>query len=186
METTVTPQALITADDLLRLPDDGWRYELVAGELLQMPPSGFLHGTVAMNIGSLLHQHVTKYDLGVVCTADVGFKLQQNPDTVRAPDVAFVAKERIPAAGKPEGFWPGAPDLAVEVVSPSDRFTEVLEKVEEYLAAGTRLVWVALPRIRAILVCHPSGEIKMLREDDELNGEDVLPGFSCRVKEIFS
>lgn len=184
--TTATQKALMTADELLWLPDDDHKYELVAGELIQMPPSGFLHGTVATNFCRLLSEHAIKYDLGVVCTADTGFKLQQNPDTVRAPDVAFVSRERILVEGKPEKFWPGAPDLAVEVVSPSDRFDDVLEKVQEYLAAGARLVWIALPRTLTVMVCRSAREATILRRDDELSGEDVLPGFVCRVKEIFA
>ncbi|MBI3303795.1 MAG: Uma2 family endonuclease [Deltaproteobacteria bacterium] len=183
--TTVTQKALMTADELLWLPDDDHKYELVAGELIRMPPSNFLHGTIAMNFGRLLSEHAIKYDLGVVCTADTGFKLRQNPDTVRAPDVAFVSRERILVEGKPEKFWPGAPDLAVEVVSPSDRFDHVLEKVEEYLAAGARLVWIALPRTQAVMVCRTAREAKILRGEDELSGEDVLPGFVCRVKDLF-
>jgi len=182
---TVALKMLMTADDLWQMPNDGSRYELIAGELSQMPPSGFLHGTVAMNCGSILREHVRKYDLGVVCAAETGFKLRQNPDTVRAPDAAFVTKERVLAQGGTEKFWPGAPDLAVEVVSPSDRFDELFEKVQEWLAAGTRMVWVALPRTKTVMAYRPNGQVKILQEDDELNGEDVLPGFVCRVKDFF-
>jgi Uma2 family endonuclease len=182
----VALKTLMTADELWRMPDDGYRYELIAGELKQMPPTGFLHGTVAMDCGSLLREYVKKYDLGVVCAAETGFRLRQNPDTVRAPDAAFVTKERVLAQGKTEKFWPGAPDLAVEVVSPSDRFDEVVEKVQEWLAAGTRLVWVALPRTKTVMVYRSNGQVQVLQEDDELSGEEVLPGFVCRVKEIFA
>lgn len=185
MTVTATEKVLLTAEDFWQLPDDGQKHELVTGELTQMPPSGFLHGTIAMDFGGIIREHVKKYDLGVVCAAETGFKLRQNPDTVRAPDVAFVSKARILAQGKPEKFWEGAPDLAVEVVSPNDRFDEVVEKVQEYLAAGARLVWVALPRSKSIMVYHPSGEIKILREGDELQGEDVLPGFVCLVQKVF-
>ena len=101
---TVVAKTLMTAEELWQLPDDGYRYELVAGELRQMPPSGFLHGTVAMNCGSLLREHVRKYDLGVVCAAETGFKLRQIPDTVRTPDAAFVTKERVLAQGGTEKF----------------------------------------------------------------------------------
>jgi Uma2 family endonuclease len=97
-----------------------------------------------------------------------------------------VSKARILAQGKPEKFWPGAPDLAVEVVSPNDRFDDVVEKVQEYLAAGARLVWVALPRSKSVMVYHSNGEIKILCESDELQGEDVLPGFVCQIKQIFA
>ena len=186
MAAIALPKSLVTADELWELPANDHKYELVAGELIPMPPSGFLHGTVAGNFARLLGEHATKHDLGVVCTADAGFRLQQNPDTVRAPDVAFVSKERILTEGKPEKYWPGAPDLAVEVVSPNDRFDEVMEKVEEYLEAGTRLVWVAQPRLQLVLACRPGDEIKIYHKDDELSGEDVLPGFLCHVKDLFA
>jgi Uma2 family endonuclease len=186
MTVTATEKVLLTAEDFWQLPDDGHTYELVAGECVRMPPSGFLHGTIAMDLGGLIQEHVKRHDLGVVCAAETGFKLRQNPDTVRAPDVAFVSKERILTHGKPEKFWEGAPDLAVEVVSPNDRFDDVVEKVQEYLAAGARLVWVALPRSKSIMVYHPNGEIKILREGDELQGEDVLPGFVCLVQKVFA
>jgi Uma2 family endonuclease len=141
MTVTATEKVLLTAEDFWQLPDDGYKYELVAGECVRMPPSGFLHGTIAGNFARLLGEHAAKYDLGAVSVAEAGFRLRQNPDTVRAPDVAFVSKERILAQGKPENFWEGAPDLAVEVVSPNDRFDDVVEKVQEYLAADARLVW---------------------------------------------
>jgi len=186
MTLTATEKVLLTAEDFWQLPDDGQKHELVAGELTQMPPSGFLHGTVAGNFARLLGEYVAKYDVGVISVAEAGYTLRQNPDTVRAPDVAFVSKERILAHGKPEKFWEGAPDLAVEVVSPNDRFDDVLGKVQEYLAAGARLVWVALPRTKSIMVYHPNGVIKILQEGDDLQGEDVLPGFVCLVQKIFA
>jgi Uma2 family endonuclease len=186
MTVTATEKVLLTAEDFWQLPDDGQKRELVAGELTQMPPSGFLHGTIAMDFGGLIRDHVKKYDLGVVCAAETGFKLRQNPDTVRAPDVAFVSKDRILAHGKPEKFWEGAPDLAVEVVSPNDRFDDVVEKVQDYLAAGAHLVWVALPRTKSIMVYRATGEVKLVRENEELSGEDILPGFVCLVRNIFA
>lgn len=186
MTVSASEKVLLTAEDLWQLPDDGQRHELIAGELTHMPPTGFLHGAVAMSLGGIIREHVMKYDLGVVCAAETGFTLHHNPDTVRAPDVAFVSKERILAQGRPEKFWNGPPDLAVEVVSPNDRFDDVWEKVQEYLAAGVRLVWVALLRSTSITVYRPNGEIAILREDDELHGEEVLPGFACLVRQIFS
>lgn len=186
MTVTATEKVLLTAEDFWQLPSDGQKYELVAGELLQMPPSGFLHGTVAGNLARLLGEHVNRHELGAISVAEAGFKLRQNPDTVRAPDVAFVSKERILVQGKPEKFWEGAPDLAVEVVSPNDRFDDVVEKVQEYLAAGARLVWVALPRSRSIMVYRPNGAIQILREDETLQGEEVLPGFVCQIRQIFA
>jgi Uma2 family endonuclease len=175
----------MTAEELLSLPDDGWRYELVSGELRRMPPTGIQHGQIAGLLTQRLTAHVRTHNLGVVCTAEAGFRLAQHPDTVRAPDVAFIARERISAEGVPTGYRPGAPDLAVEVVFPSDRFDDVIEKVAEYLAAGTRLVWVVHPRTHTVTVYRASGEVRLLRSHEELSGEDVIPGFTCPVAMLF-
>ena len=112
--------------------------------------------------------------------------LATNPDTVRAPDVAFVTKARVEEAGDFEGFWPGPPDLAVEVISPGDSYTEVEEKVEEYLNAGASAVWVVDPKRRTITVYRSLTEITILTENDTLDGEDIIPGFSCRAAEVFA
>src|SRR5918999_1116101 len=137
-----TTQQLMTAEDLLRLPDDGFRYELIRGELRKMAPAGFLHGRIAIKLSTSLDQHVTNRNLGVVCAAETGFKLASDPDVVRAPDVAFIRRERVEEVGNVEGYWPGAPDLAVEVVSPSDTYTDVQEKVFDWLEAGARMIIV--------------------------------------------
>jgi Uma2 family endonuclease len=175
----------MTAEELFSLPDDGWRYELVRGELNRMPPAGIQHGYIASRLNQRLLAYVEAHNLGLVCTAEAGFRLARNPDTVRAPDVAFIARERIPAEGVPTGYWPGAPDLAVEIVSPSDRFDDVVEKVVEYLAAGTRLVWVIPPRTHTVMVYRATGEVQLLRGHEELQGEEVLPGFTCPVSALF-
>ncbi|HKA55800.1 MAG TPA: Uma2 family endonuclease [Candidatus Binatia bacterium] len=175
----------MTAEELFSLPDDGWRYQLVRGELRRMPPTGMQHGQIAGLLTQQLTTYVRTHDLGVVFTAEAGYRLAQHPDTVRAPDVSFVARERIPAEGVPTGYWPGAPDLAVEIVSPSDRFDDVVEKVAEYLAAGTRLVWVIHPRTHTVMVYRATGEVQLLRGHEELGGEGVLPGFTCPVSALF-
>jgi len=180
-----TATELLTADDLLRKPHDGYRYELVKGELIQMPPAGNIHGKRTMRLGWRLARHVEANDLGVVFAAETGFMLATDPDTVRAPDVAFVTKTRIEEVGEFEGFWPGAPDLAVEVISPGDSYTEVEEKVEEYLNAGVRAVWVVNPRRRTITIYRSLTDITILTENDTLDGGDIIPGFSCRVAEVF-
>jgi Uma2 family endonuclease len=133
-----------------------------------------------------LARHVEANDLGVVFAAETGFRLASDPDTVRAPDVAFVIKTRVEEVGEFEGFWPGAPDLAVEVISPGDSYTEVEEKVEEYLQAGARAVWVVDPRRRTITVYRSLTDITILTENDTLEGGDLIPGFSCRVAEVFA
>jgi Uma2 family endonuclease len=178
-------ERLITAEDLFHMPDNGCRYELVKGELIRMAPAGARHGEIASRLDRRLGGYVEAQGLGVVCATDTGFRLAQNPDTVRAPDVSFVARERIPAEGVPEQYWPFAPDLAVEVVSPSDSFDEVAAKVSDYLAAGTRLVWIVHPRTRTVMIYRATGEVRLLQPQEELSGEDVIPGFSCRVEELF-
>jgi Uma2 family endonuclease len=180
-----TATELLTADDLLSQPHDGYRYELVKGELIREPPAGNIHGKRTMRLGWRMARHVEANVLGVVFAAETGFRLATNPDTVRAPDVAFVTKTRIGEVGEFEGFWPGAPDLAVEVISPGDSYTEVEEKVEEYLNAGVRAVWVVNPRRRTITVYRTLTDMTILTENDTLEGGDIIPGFSCRVAEVF-
>lgn len=174
-----------TASELFGMPDDGFRYELVKGELRRMSPSGWEHGVVVVNITLLVGQHVKTDNLGACCGAETGFKLASDPDTVRAPDLAFVGRERIPESGMPKKFWQGAPDLAVEVVSPGDTYSEVEEKVGGWLGAGARAVWVVDPRRRGVSVYRPVADVTRLSEGDELDGGEVVPGFRCKVSEIF-
>jgi len=176
----------MTADELLAMPDDGFCYELVKGELIRMPPPGFVHGVQTIKLTTPLDIHVTAHRLGVVCAAETGFLLAQNPDTVRAPDIAFVRRERIERAGEVKGYWIGAPDLAVEVTSPGDTKREVDNKVAEWLEAGARMVWVVSPKLRTVTVYRSLTDIVVLAEKDTLDGGDVVPGFQIRVAEIFS
>lgn len=175
-----------TASELYAMPDDGFRYELVKGELRKMSPSGSEHGAIIINISVLLAQHVRSEKLGVCFGAETGFKIASDPDTVRAPDVAFVRRERVPESGIPKKFWPGAPDLAVEVLSPGDTYSEVNEKVEDWLGAGARAVWIVDPRRRAVSIYRSMTDATSLSEGDELDGGDVVPGFRCKVSEIFA
>ncbi|HVF51323.1 MAG TPA: Uma2 family endonuclease [Pyrinomonadaceae bacterium] len=183
MSTTTTRQ--ITADELLLMPQDGFRYELVKGELIQMSPAGSEHGAIIVNLTLLLAQHIKANKLGVAFGAETGFKIATNPDTVRAPDIAFVRRERIPESGIPQKFWPGAPDLAVEVLSPGDSFEEVVTKVEEWLRAGASAVWIVSPKRRNVTVYRSPTDIRTLSENDVLEGQDVVSGFRCQVSEIF-
>jgi Uma2 family endonuclease len=180
-----TTPALATADELFVMPDDGFRYELVRGEIRRIPPAGSEHGAVAINIGTPLDQFVKAHGLGVVFGAGTGFKIASDPDTVRAPDLAFVRRERIPEGGIPRGFWPGAPDLAVEVVSPGDTYSEVEKKVHDWLNAGTRMVLVLNPRTRTVAIYTSHTDVVRLTESDTSDGGEVLPGFSCRVADFF-
>jgi Uma2 family endonuclease len=178
-------QGRMTADELLQLPDDGCRHELIAGELTTMSPAGAEHGQFGANIIGSLHAYVRPRQLGLVFNSDTGFVLTRDPDTVRAPDVAFVARERSVAAGKVTGYWPGPPDLAVEVISPNDLYTEVDEKVAEWLASGTRMVIVLNPRRRTAAVHRPGAPVRMLSADDVLDGQDVVPGWSMPLADVF-
>ena len=177
---------LATADDLLAMPDDGFRYELINGVLHRMSPAGFEHGAIGMRLVTGLGPYVQARDLGVVLGPDTGFRISSDPDTVRAPDVAFVRRERVAAAGVPKGYWPGAPDLAVEIVSPGDSFTEVEIKVEEWLDAGVRLVVVVNPRSRTASVYRSRTDVVRLTQADELDLGSVVPGFVCPVADLMT
>jgi len=170
---------------LLRKPDDGYRYELVKGELRKIAPAGYEHGATVMNISTPLDQHVRANNLGKVFAAETGFVISTNPDTVRAPDIAFVARDRIPDPGSARGYFPGPPDLAIEVVSPGDSFAEVEEKVFDWINAGTRMVVTVNARTRAVTVYRSLTDIVVLTEKDTLHGADVVPGRSIRITEIF-
>lgn len=152
------------------------------GQVVREPPAGFQHGRIAVQIAALLHAFVRGHDLGEVVGAETGFVLSDEPPTVRAPDVAFVAHGRL--ASDPVGFAPLAPDLAVEIVSPSNTLSEIQDKVIDYLEAGSRLVWVVDPCTRTVTTYRSREEIRLLTEDEEIAGEPVLPGFGLRVSEL--
>lgn len=174
----------VTADELFAMPNNA-RRELVRGEVREMAPAGFNHGDVTNRFAYLLSRHVYDNDLGKVSAAETGFRLQKDPDTVRGADVAFIAKARIPKNGGPAGFWPGAPDLVVEVVSPGDTLEEVEDKVDDYLSAGARMVLVITPRRKTLTVHRSGANPVILREGDVLDTGDVVPGFRCSVADIF-
>ena len=177
---------VVTADALFHLTGDHRRYALVRGELLRMTPAGFAHGAVVVNLTAPLAQHVKAHRRGIVCGAETGFVLARDPDTVLAPDVAFVRRERIPASGAPATFWNGAPDLAAEVVSPGDTRPQVASKVDAWLAAGARVVWVADPRDSSVTVHELDHAPRRLAAADTLDGAPLLPGFHLPVGDVFA
>ncbi len=179
------PAALLTADDLFNRPDDGRAYELRRGELIEMSPTGGQHGRISIRIGGLLDQFVLTHGLGVVYGAETGFLLARDPDVVRAPDVAFLSAERAAEIGDTERFLPGAPDLAIEIVSPNDRYTEIDDKVGEYLDAGCRMVVVVNPRTRLTRVYRTLTDSLTLTEADTLDGGEVVPGWRLPLSELF-
>ena len=181
----MTSSMLMTADDLLRLPDDGHRYELLEGRLVKMAPVGFRHGRYAARFCSLLGPYVHNHQLGIVVTAETGFRLASDPDTVRAPDVAFVSRSRAEDTGDELGFFAGAPDLALEVVSPNDSYTEVESKALLWLEAGSKAVVVLDPGPRTLTVYRSRSDIVILTGDDILDLQDVVTGWTLPLRELF-
>jgi Uma2 family endonuclease len=179
-------EKLITAQELWQMPEDGCRRELIRGKLQTMPPVSFEHGDVTSEIDASLRSYVRAHQLGRVVVGNVGFLLAEDPDTVRAPDVGFVRRERLKEIGRRSSFWPGAPDLAVEVVSPTDLYTEVDEKVADWLESGARMVFVVNPRRRSVALHRAGQAVRILTGKDSLDGDDVVPGWSLPVADLFS
>lgn len=179
-------KTLTTADDLLARPEDGCQYELVRGELIKMPPAADDHSRREARGMIRIGNFVYERGLGEVYGGDAGFLLERSPDTVRSPDIAFVRRERVRPIDEATGYVPGAPDLAVEVVSPGNSAQEIDERVADYLRTGSRLVWVYYPRRQVVHVFRPHGTSIQLGPDDTLSGEDVLPGFAMKVAELFA
>ena len=188
---TATPTApqtaseLLTADDLLRLYADGVRGELIRGALSETMPAGLRHGQIAVNLAILLGVFVKPKKLGVLAGSDSGVLLERDPDTVREPDVAFFSAEKIPPDADIPGYAEVAPDLVVEIVSPTDRLSAVNDKALMWLRYGVRLVWVVRPEERLVDVHRDGHPVVTLDESAALDGHDVLPGFSCAVREVF-
>lgn len=173
----------MTAEELLAMPDGGsHRFELVRGELISMSPAGTQHSKIALRLAQRLANFVDQHRLGEVYGADCGYLTSRNPDTVREPDASFVSARRVVNTEK---YFPGAPDLAVEVVSPNDTWIEVDEKVREYLAAGTLMVIVINPRKQTATVRTPNSTTD-LTINDTLSGGDVVPGWSLPLADLFS
>jgi Uma2 family endonuclease len=173
----------MTAEQLFRATVLGKRLELIRGVLVVHEPPGMRHGRVAMNLAHVLADHVRRRGLGQIYAAETGFHLARDPDTVRAPDVAFVAAARLPYP-EPSGYGNLAPDLVIEVLSPGDRPGETLGKLADWLDAGVRLLWVIDPERRLARVYRADGSETHISAGDALDGEDVVPGFSCRMEEI--
>ncbi len=180
-----TATKLLTAEDFWLLPDSVLRRSLVRGEVVETMPPGGRHGAVAVLFAARLQRWSVEHNAGTV-GVEAGFILLRDPDGVRCPDIYFVRADRVPPDGVPEGFWNLAPDLAVEVISPSESAEDVADKVHDYLTAGVPLVWVAYPRRRAVVAHTPDGLARTFRTDDLLAAPDLRPGFSCIVGELFA
>lgn len=174
---------LMTADELLHVKIPGKYVELVRGVLVVREPPGFHHGEIMLRLGARVLQHVDAHDLGRVVVGDPGFRLATDPDTVRGPDIAFIRRENLPDP-TPTGFATFPPDLVIEICSPTDRPGDILGKVGDWLSAGTRLVWVIDPLQQLARVYRHDGTQSTVAKQASLDGEDVLPGFSCALDAI--
>ena len=175
-------RTLLTADELEQMPDDdSVQIELDEGELITMPPAGGEHSDIESELIMRLRSHAKRHNLGKVYSGDAGFRLSD--DTVRSPDVAFVRASR--AAIHSRGFVKGAPDLAVEIFSPSDSFRQLHRKVKQYLAAGCHTVWVVHPERQEVNIFEATGSDRTVTADEMLEAPELLPGFSVRVSDLF-
>jgi len=175
---------LCNSEELLCLSGRG-RYELNKGVIYEMAPAGEEHGFLVANICAILHRFVKRHRSGIITGAETGYMLSKNPDTVKAPDVAFKSNERLSQGGMAKGYSSVIPDLIVEVNSPSDSHSMVVRKVKLWLSAGAKQVWVVDPEDKSVILYFPSGQSRILDKTDELDGADILPGFKCEVKEFF-
>ena len=182
---TITAQKLLTAEDLLRLDGQGVRGELIRGVLCETMPTGHEHGKVVLNLGAELRNFVKPRKLGTLTASDSGVWLERDPDTVREPDIAYFPAEKIPLKARVTGYAEVAPDLVVEVVSPSTSRQEANDKALMWLRYGVRLVWVVHPDTRTVDEHQEDRAVRTLAAADALDGADVLHGFSCGVSELF-
>jgi len=176
----------LTFEDVREFDPDEYPGELERGEWIPLTRPGMGHGKVMARIAAVLDRYLEEHPVGEVVCGDAGAMLEYAPDTLRGPDVAFVANERLPPEGLTPGWWEGSPDLVVEIISPSQTFRGTASRVREYLLAGARLVWIAEPKTRSVTVYTPDGSAHTLGPDEEIDGGDLLPGFRCRVAELFS
>jgi Uma2 family endonuclease len=182
--STLAHKKLLTAEEffLLPPPSDGSQQELVRGEIVTMPPPGGMHGVSCNKAGRHIGNFVDANDRGTVTSNDTGFVTERGPDSVRGPDIAYWSKERLPVV--PVGYVEVAPDMLVEVLSPSNTSKHIRTKLIEYFAKGVRLVWVIAPEDRTLTIYRTSDEGRLLHETATVTGEDVLPGFTCRVSDL--
>jgi len=183
MEKPALEKEVWTEKRLMQLPDDGQVYELVNGEL-EMSQAGFEHGDIAARLVIDLGSYVRTHRLGSVVGASTGFWMKAG--NARSPDVSFVSKDRLRGRRPSKKFFQGAPDLAVEIVSPNDVWQKLNRKIAELFANGTRLAWVINPGDQTVLVYHSAQPDRILKAGDLLDGEDVVPGFSMPVAELFA
>jgi len=177
-------QTAATVEDVLRLADQGERYELIDGELVEMAPTSFGHGDVELRIGRVFGDHVDRYQLGTVVVGEVLFLLDRAAGLARAADVASVRRERLPLGRMVTGAFVGAPDVVVEIISPGNTANEIQQKIDQWLTHGTLAVLAVYPEQRSVVLWRENGAV-ILRGDDELNLDPAMPGFRCKVSDLF-
>lgn len=178
-------KTLMTADELFKMPADGYRYELIEGELRKMSPGGGKHGAAIGRFTSYFGYYIHENDLGTVYGAETGYKIKTNPDTVIAPDVSFISKERLPESEIPDGYLTTVPELVVEVISPNDSKKEVEEKVQTWLDFGVSVVILINPKKRVVTVYRSFTSFITLQENDMLVLDDTVTGFSYPISKLF-
>jgi len=186
MPAAPVTQQLLTAEEFMKLPDpaDGSLQELVQGVVVTIPPPKGRHGVCCLRVGRLVGNFVDQHKLGHTASNDAGVILRRGPDTVRGPDIAYYSRTRVPEV--PDGYFEVPPDLVIEVVSPDDQHSKVQAKVRQYLKAGVAMVWLVDPDLRIVTAYRPGDRMRTSEEADTLDGEDVLPGFSCQVADLFA
>jgi Uma2 family endonuclease len=182
---SAAPELKATVEDLERLSAQGYRYELIDGELREMSPVGSAQAIATINLSSYATVHVRQHRLGTCFAAEAGFRFPHQPETVLAPDWAFIAVERAPAAFPKRGFLEAVPDLVLETRAPDDSRREIQEKIDRWLAAGVRVVWDLDPERRVLAVHRPGTAPQTLGQDDVLTEEELLPRFSIKIAELF-
>lgn len=182
---TTTTEKLLTADDLLTLYSQGVRGELIRGVLHETVAAGIEHGEIVINFAAELRTFVRPRRLGRVVGSDAGMRLERDPDTVREPDIAFISAERLPLDQRVSGYAEVVPDIVVEVSSPGDRTASIYDQAQMWLRHGVRLVLIAYPETRTILALPANGPARTFAEGDDLECGDILPGFTCPVRNIF-
>jgi len=181
---SVTTQPL-TADALLAMSSTVGRSELLDGELIRMSPAGFEHGSITLKLAWPIARYVEEHQLGIVCAAETGFLLKRNPDTVRAPDLAFVSQARVDQVGSVKGYWPGCPDLVAEVISPHDTDSEVKAKSMAWIEAGCKVVWIVDPKQKQVKEFRSETSIRIFTVRDRLSASEVFGDWSIEVGKLF-
>ncbi len=183
----MSTKARLTSEDLWRISPTDHLIELINGEIVEMPPAGCRHGELIIKLGRRLLEQAERSGIGKVVGGETGFvlNLPYDHERVRGADVAFISNDRLPGGKLPEKFLRGAPDLAVEILSPSDSADDIQQKVQDYIKGGARIVWVISPQAKCATVYRPDGSARLVRENESLCGEDVLPGLSIALPELF-